>query len=85
MPPANDNHPYVVELDLYIARRRRLHEVRRPDGIAVFHAAHVVQVLDWLVDNDIGSAEFTDDETTFLVTFKRKPSPPPPMKDNHNG
>lgn len=76
---------YVVSVDLYIARRRRIHEVRDPNGVAVFHAPHIIQVLEWLVDNDIGVAEFTDDDACFVVNFSRQSSPVTPEKGNSNG
>ncbi len=85
MAPTPDIRPYVVELDLYVARRRRLHEVRQPNGAAVFHAPHLTQVLNWLIDNGVGSAEFTDDDVTFVVSFSRKTSPPPPDEGNPHG
>lgn len=66
---------FVVETDLYIARRKRLHAVTNSDGKSVFHAPHVLQVLDFLTDNDIRQAVFTDDDTRYLVSFERIISP----------
>ena len=82
---STEKGPYKVELDLYIARRRRLHEVRNPAGEAVFHAQHVMNVLEWLADNNIGTALFTDGDTEFTVSFARLISPPPQKKEHLDG
>ncbi|HET98796.1 MAG TPA: hypothetical protein ENH89_00180 [Aurantimonas coralicida] len=60
---------YEVQLDINIARRKRMHSVFDPAGIPVFHAPLVLQVLNWLHEQDIHSVRFTDDETTYDVTF----------------
>lgn len=70
MAPAVDNRPFVVQVDIYIARRKRMHSVLDPSGRPVFHAPLVIDVLDWLREQDIKQALFTDDETTYLVRFE---------------
>ena len=69
MPPANDNHPYVVQTDIKFARRKRMHEVIDPSGRPVFHAPLLMDVLDWLTDKDVHAARFTDEESTYDISF----------------
>ncbi len=78
MPPANDNHPYVVQTDIYIARRKRMHAVIDPAGRPVFHAPLLLDVLDWLADKDVHTARFTDEETTYDISFVIHAPPKPP-------
>ncbi len=84
MPEPGSIALYKVELDLYIARRKRMHSVLDPHGIPAFHAPHMIDVLEWLADKGVTSATFTDGETTYAVSFvKRRPNTPPNKEMNH--
>lgn len=61
---------FEVQLDLYIARRQRMHSVFDPDGNPVFHDKLILNVMEWLADKGVRCARFTDDETTYIVTFE---------------
>lgn len=63
------DRPYIVQTDIIVARRKRIHAVHDPGGVPVFHARHLIEVMDWLVNNDVHHARFTDDETTYDVSF----------------
>lgn len=85
MPPAPPEALYTVETDIYIARRRRVHAVNDARGKPVFHDPHILQVLDWLVEQDVTTARFTDDATAFVITFERVPLEPDPESEPHHG
>ena len=70
MPLAEYTNLYEVQLDLYVARRKRMHAIFDPAGVPVYHAPLVIQVLDWLADKDVTMARFTDDERTYHVEFR---------------
>ncbi len=72
MSDLSSDRSYEVQTDIYIARRKRMHSVFDSAGIPVFHAPHVLQVLEWLADQDIRKATFTDDDATFDITFARR-------------
>ncbi len=78
VPAANDNRPHTVQADIYVARRKRIHQIIDPAGLAVFSAPHILDVLVWLADKDLTTARFTDEETSFTVTFFPC-SPEPPL------
>ena len=72
---------YVVDLDIYVARRKRVHQVRDPSGAPVFHAPLVLDVLNWLAEKGITRARFTDDASSFDVTSRRRIPANPKAKD----
>lgn len=72
---------FEVQVDVYIARRKRMHSVYDAEGIPVFHGPHILQVLDWLFEQDIRQALFTDEDTTYLVKFERPSFDQPSLGD----
>ncbi len=85
MIAANDNRQHVVQVDLYVARRRRVHQVIDPDGDAVFHDPHIIAVFDWLTEQGINRVRLTDDDKAFTVAFDRCPLHDPPTGENRHG
>ncbi len=81
MPPPTEAAQYEVQLDLYIARRKRMHAIFDPQGVPVYHAPLVIQIFDWLADKDVTSARFTDDEAIYQVAFRRVLSGNPNYED----
>ena len=76
---------YAVQTDIYIARRKRLHAVHDPSGTPVYHDPHLMNVLEWLTEQGITTARFTDDQVAYLVTFKRVTLEPPSEELSENG
>ena len=76
---------YTVQVDIYTARRQRVHQVIDGRGIPVYHDKHILNVLDWLAERDIRDARFTDDATAFLVTFARADLQPTPELETQDG
>ena len=76
---------YTVQTDIYIARRTRLHAVHDQFGTPVYHGPHLMNVFDWLFENDITTARFTDEESAYLVTLERAPLDPPSEETSKNG
>ncbi|HDZ44099.1 MAG TPA: hypothetical protein ENH80_09175 [Phycisphaerae bacterium] len=76
---------HEVQTDIYIARRRRLHAVNDPTGVPVFHGPRIIEVLDWLADNDVNRVRFTDDALAFEVTFERCTLEQPSDRSSENG
>lgn len=73
MPPGSQTRLYEVQLDIYIARRKRMHAIYDLSGVPVFHAPHLLQILNWFHEQGVTSATFTDDESAYVVTFERRP------------
>ncbi len=80
MPAAENNRPYVVQTDIKFARRKRVHEVIDPSGLPVFHAPLLMDVLDWLTDKNVHAARFTDEESTYDISFANH-APPKPLTE----
>lgn len=76
---------YTVQVDIYIARRKRIHEVQDAAGVAVYHDPHLLNVLTWLAEQNIRTARFTDDQDTFLVTFDREAPAVLATRSSENG
>lgn len=78
-PTLDDPHrkatkrPVTVELDIYIARRKRSHSVIDADGETVFHAPNMADILTWLDGQDIRTATFVDGDDRFSVVFSVVP------------
>jgi len=70
MAPPSPDRLHEVQLDIYIARRKRMHAIFDPNGIPVFHAPLIMQVMEWLADKEITRVRFTDDDTAYEVTFQ---------------
>lgn len=80
-----DLHPFTVQVDIYVARRKRMHSVMNDIGEQVFADPHLMNILTWLAEQELSQARFTDEEDTFLVTFTRETTSPPTDGDNDNG
>lgn len=78
MPEAPPDQLHTVQADIYIARRKRMHQVVSPAGVVVWSDPHLMNVFDWLAEKDINSAVFTDEESTFEVSFKKTGRAHPP-------
>ena len=76
---------HTVQVDIYFARRKRLHTVYDHAGAPVFSDPHLMNVLDWLVEQDVTTARFTDDQVTYLVTFERTELEPLSEELSENG
>ncbi len=69
---SGDRRPrYTVNLDIYVARRTRIHQVTDLEDNAVFHAALLVDVLNWIAEQGATTIRFTDEETNFDVHILR--------------
>ena len=76
---------HEVQTDIYFARRKRLHTVYDQAGEPVYSDPHLMNVFDWLAEQDITTARFADDATAYLVTFERVPLEPPSAETSKNG
>lgn len=83
MPTTEVRH--LVQVDLYIARRKRVHSIYNDAGEAVYHSPLMIEVLAWFNANDIHAAYFTDDEDSFLVSFQRAEPETPFLKGTQHG
>ncbi len=72
---------YTVDVDVYIARRKRMHVVLGTEGVPLFHAAHLMDVFVWLAEKGTNIARFTDDAESFDVVFTRT-TPVSPEKES---
>lgn len=63
--------PLTVQIDLYIARRKRVHAVVNSAAETLFHDPYIIRVMDWLADQDINRVRFADEEHAFIVNFQR--------------
>ncbi len=77
--------PHTVQVDIYIARRKRVHAVHDQYGVPVFHDPHIMNVFDWLAEQDICTARLTDDSSAFVVTFTRVDAQPLSEQEIDNG
>ena len=71
MADATTSQVHTVQVDIYIARRKRMHQVVDPAGVVVWSDPHLMNVLDWLSEQGLTSAIFTDEESTFEVSFSK--------------
>lgn len=83
--PGSREPLFEVQVDIYIARRKRMHSVFDNKGLPVFHGPHILQVLGWLSEQDIKQALFTDEDTTYLVKFERRSTNQQTPGDQTNG
>ena len=58
----------IVDVDVPITRRRRLHTVYALDGTALFSVATIGDLLSWLSDNDHSTVKVVDGSNEFLLT-----------------
>ena len=85
MEKPKDNAWHEVQTDIYIARRKRVHTVYDQNDEPVYSDPHLMNVLDWLFENDVKTARFADDTSAYLVTFERAPLEPPSKELSENG
>lgn len=80
----SDNHntgpsitpPIVVEIDVPVTRRIKIHAVVDGDGDQVFHSKRISQVFAYLLDNDVHAFTILDEDDEFSVILAR-PLPRP--------
>ena len=78
MPPTRsemaDSKPtWRVEFDVYIARRRRVHQVQDASGAVVARFQHVEDVFDHLHINDVTQFLLVTREAAYMVDLEKRP------------
>ena len=59
----------TVEVDLYVTRRNRVHQVRNDNMEAIFYAKSVGDLLRWLYENGHHTFMVIDDESRFQIAL----------------
>ena len=59
----------TVEVDLYVTRRRRVHQVRDGAAEAIFYAQGVGDLLRWLHENDHHNFMVIDGTSRFQIAL----------------
>ncbi len=77
--------PVVVEFDIPVTRRTRIHAVLDGQGNQLFHSRSLTQVLEFLIENDVGTFELIDDDHAYVLKLSRPPPRPLTEKGDPNG
>ena len=63
----------VVEVDIPVTRRRRIHQAGYPREPALYHSQTIGDLLRWLVDNEHHEIVIVDGEHEYLISLSVPP------------
>jgi len=75
MPSSEGIGPLIVEVDIPITRRMKLHAVVKADGEQIYHSKRLSQVFQWMLDNEHTDFTMIDEDSEFRVSLQ-PPLPP---------
>ena len=61
----------TVHTDIKVTRRKRLHMVMDGTGLLMFSAGTIIEVLDFLYENEHLKARFSDENISFFIEFRK--------------
>ncbi len=74
--PGSLRLPIIVEIDIPITRRLKLHAVVDRDETQVFHTRRLSEVFAFLLEHEVGEFLLVDHDASFRVTLR------PPLSQN---
>ncbi len=63
--------PVIVQIDIPVTRRTKIHAVTNGKGVQVYHSRSFFDVLDFLIEHDVGTIEILDDARSFVIKLSR--------------